>query len=99
MRRQRIVPRITALLGGVLGVVLAGPSTLLGPIGIILARICVLAAFLSLPGLLASVLGLYGSPRKYAIRGLILGVLGSLFLPTFSLGFQRYGFDAFFWLP
>jgi hypothetical protein len=86
-------------LTGVSGVALAGPFALVGPIGIILVRICVVAAFLSLPGLLVSVLGLFGSPRKYAIRGLILGVLGSLFLPTFSLGFQRYGFDAFFSLP
>lgn len=74
-------------LTGAMGVFLAGPLALFGTVGIIAARLCILAAFLSLPGLLISALGLFGSPRKHAISGLILGVVGSLLLPAFFFSF------------
>lgn len=62
---------------GVLAVFLVGPfGPLLGTIGMCMAFLC-------LPGLALSVMGLRHQPRRLACWGVALGVFGSLYLPTF----------------
>ena len=64
---------------GVLGVFLVGPfGSLIGTVGM-----CV--AFISLPGLAVSAIGLRRQPRRLAGWGVALGIFGSLYLPTFCL--------------
>ena len=64
---------------GFMGVVVVGP---LGPI---VSSIGMRLAFLCLPGLLVSVIGVFRKPRRLAAWGVALGVIGSLYLPTFYL--------------
>ena len=56
-----------------------------GPLGPIVSSIGMCLAFLCLPGLLVSVIGVFRTPRRLAAWGVALGVFGSLYLPTFYL--------------
>ncbi len=64
--------------------------SLLGFVGVCLASIpspLACLAFLSVPGLLISVIGLFWPPRRLSAGGAILGLLGSLYVPTILQSF------------
>ena len=64
---------------GFVGVAVVG---LLGPI-VSVVGMCL--AFLCLPGLVVSIMGVFHTPKRLAKWGIGLGILGSLYLPTFYL--------------
>lgn len=64
---------------GVAGVLLTGPF---GPF---INNISMRVALLSLPGLIISTIGLWQKPGRLAGWGVALGIIGSLYLPTFYL--------------
>ena len=66
-------------LTGVFGLFLAGPF------GALISTVAMYVAFLSLPGLVISAVGLGRQPRRLAAWGVALGIFGSLYLPTFFL--------------
>ena len=60
-----------------------------GPFGDIVTAIGIALTFLSLPGIVLSVMGLRQTPRRLAAWGLVIGIAGVLYLPTFCLVFFR----------
>jgi hypothetical protein len=64
---------------GVVGLLIVGPFT---PV-ITMIGMCM--TFLCLPGLITSIVGSFWMPRRSAVLGIALGVLGLLFIPTFYL--------------
>jgi len=71
---------------GVIGLFLVGPF---GPVS---ATVGMNMTFLCVPGLVASIVGLIRTPRRLAGWGIVLGIFGSLYLPTFylSIFLSRY---------
>ena len=64
---------------GVIGLILVGPfGPVMGTVGMCVAWICV-------PGLIVSIVGLFRTPRSIAKWGVAIGIFGSLFLPTIYL--------------
>jgi hypothetical protein len=63
-------------LAGVLGLMTVGTF---GPL---VSHIGMYITFLCIPGLAISIVGLVWQPRRFAICGVVLGVLGSAYLPT-----------------
>jgi hypothetical protein len=66
-------------LAGICGVAAAGPF------GNFVTGIGIALAFLSLPGIVLCVVGLRRTPRRLAAWGLVIGIAGALYLPTFCL--------------
>ena len=60
-----------------------------GPFGEPVTLVGTGLAFLALPGIVLSAIGLRRSPRRLAAWGLIIGLVGALYLPTFSLALLR----------
>ena len=54
----------------------------ISPFGPMIGIIATFVAFLSLPGLILSAIGLFGQRRRLAGWGFVLGLLGTLNLPT-----------------
>ncbi|MGQ0634633.1 MAG: hypothetical protein ACT4QC_08480 [Planctomycetaceae bacterium] len=73
-----------ASLLGVCGIAIVGPfgeaATLVG----------VSIAFLTLPGIVLSAMGLRRNPRRLAAWGLLMGIGGAMYLPTFGLALFRW---------
>jgi len=59
----------------------------IGHFGPVISTIAVGVAFVSLPGLMISFVGLFRRPRRLARWGIALGIFGSLFLPHFVVSF------------
>jgi hypothetical protein len=65
--------------------------SLLGVVGVCLAGFPVVGlqgmwlAFLSVPGLVISLIGLFIPPRRLAVWGTVLGIVGVLYVPTIYL--------------
>ena len=69
----------TLSLIGFAGVLVVGPlSPLISTVGMCLAFLC-------LPGLLVSIVGVFRNPKRLAKWGIGLGLFGSFYLPTFYL--------------
>jgi len=64
---------------------------LVGPFGPVIGAVGMCMAFLCLPGLVASIVGLFSTPRRLAGWGLALGIVGSLYLPTIYLSMSMLG--------
>ena len=56
-----------------------------GSLGPVLSAIGMCVAFFCLPGLVVSTFGVFRTPKRLAKWGIGLGLLGSLYLPTFYL--------------
>lgn len=56
-----------------------------GPFGDYFALAGIALASLAIPGVLLSVIGLWFAPRRRAVWGLALGIIASLYSPTFWL--------------
>ena len=56
-----------------------------GPLGPTVSAVGMCLAFLCLPGLVVSIFGVFRTPKRLAKWGIGLGLLGSLYLPTFYL--------------
>jgi len=69
---------------GICGVFVAGPFGASAP------RVIISLAFLSLPGIVLSAMGLRRGPRRLATWGLLLGLAGAMYLPTLCLAFLRH---------
>ncbi len=61
-----------------------------GPFGSLIATVSMCVAFVSLPGLIISGVGLFRRPRRLAGWGVALGIFGSLYLPTFYLSLFHF---------
>ena len=65
-------------------------TSLVGVAGVFIASFSVIGvwlAFLCVPGVLFSIVGLFCRPRRLAAWGVALGLFGSLYLPTLCLTF------------
>jgi hypothetical protein len=69
-------------LGLVFSIVGFANIVLLGPVRLELIRYMTVCSLL---GLVASFIGLWWKPRKKAVWGLVIGAVGSLYLPTIFL--------------
>jgi len=69
---------------GICGVFIAGPF------GELVTFAGIALAFLSLPGIVLSAVGLRQSPRRLAAWGLVIGLVGAMYLPTFWLAFLAF---------
>jgi hypothetical protein len=61
----------------------------ISPFGPMIGIVATFVAFLSLPGLILSVIGLSGQRRRLASWGVVLGLLGTMNLPTLILSLTR----------
>lgn len=61
----------------------------ISPFGTTIGTIATFVAFLSLPGLIFSAIGLFGQRRRLAGWGLVLGLFGTLNLPTLIFSLTR----------
>ena len=59
--------------------------TVVESLGPVISAVGVCLAFLCLPGVVVSGFGLFRTPKRFAIWGIGLGLLGSLCLPTLFL--------------
>ena len=62
----------------------------IGPFGSLFSTVASCVAFVSLPGLIISCLGLFYRPRLVAVWGVAMGIVGSLYLPTIYLSLLRF---------
>jgi hypothetical protein len=62
----------------------------IGPFGSLISIIASCVAFVSLPGLIISCLGLFYRPRRLAGWGVAIGIFGSLHLPTIFLSLSHF---------
>ena len=62
---------------------------IVGPFGETVARAGISIAFLTLPGIVLSAIALRRSPRRLATWGLLIGIAGAMYLPTFCLSLFR----------
>ena len=78
---QNRIARIGFVLSvtGVLGVLVVGSF------GSLMNTVGMYVAFLSLPGTAISAMGLWRQPKRLAALGVVLGIFGTLYLPTFYL--------------
>jgi hypothetical protein len=56
---------------------------IVGPFGEAVTVAGISIAFLTLPGIVLSAIGLRRSPRRLATWGLLIGIVGAMYLPTF----------------
>lgn len=56
-----------------------------GPLGPLASTVGMYLAFLCLPGLIVSIVGVFRKPKRLAKWGIGIGLFGSLYLPTFYL--------------
>ena len=61
-----------------------------GLFGSLITTFAMCVAFVSLPGLVISGVGLFREPRRLAGWGVALGIFGSLYLPTFCLSLFHF---------
>ena len=60
-----------------------------GPFGNAVTIAGMSIAFVSVPGIVLSAMALRRSPRRLAIWGLLIGIAGAAYLPTFCLALFR----------
>lgn len=61
----------------------------ISPFGPVIGVIATFAAFLSFPGLILSAIGLFGQHPRLAGWGVVLGLLGTMNLPTLIFSLTR----------
>jgi len=61
----------------------------ISPFGSMISIIATFIAFLSLPGLILSTIGLFGQRSRLAGWGVVLGLLGTMNLPTLIFSLTR----------
>ena len=62
----------------------------IGPFGSLISTVSSCVAFVSLPGLIISCLGLFYRPRRLAGWGVAMGIFGCLYLPTIFLSLFHF---------